>query len=311
MSVTKKTHTLGKINQLIDLNGDSTNFDASFTVTCKDDTNFSLSVVDQATLDSEKEIEYKDAKNTISGNIVVDHNSYQNYYLILKSDTPCIVDVEFTKKELPKNDKQPQQQQQKSQQQQRPQSQQQYPQPQQQQLHKQQLNQPQMRQPIQESTINWKKILLISVVVVAGIALLYYFYRKNATDKPVDSDNKGENNGDNKHEKRYNPEREQVLDSYRESNLSPSEKYNNVPEPSYKNFHPKMKYTSKNSSKSTPVTVHGPSSNRQNTNMRGPVSTNTPTYKTSYNHTNTGRRQSSAIPSDGNDLIDRLKRFSD
>ena len=36
MSQTKKTYTLGKIKQLIDLNGDSTNFELSFKVTCKD-----------------------------------------------------------------------------------------------------------------------------------------------------------------------------------------------------------------------------------------------------------------------------------
>lgn len=102
MSVTKNTYTLNTIKQLIDLNGDSTNFDLSFTVTCQDETPFDLLVVDQTTLDNNPDLEYKQANKTISGSIVADKNVYQNYFLILKSATPCVVDVELTKKELPK-----------------------------------------------------------------------------------------------------------------------------------------------------------------------------------------------------------------
>ena len=102
MSVTKKTYTLGKIKQLIDLNGDSVNFDLTFTVTGKDETMFNVLVVDQTTLDNSPELQYKEAKGTISGNIVADKNVYQNYFLILKSETPCQVEVELHKKELPR-----------------------------------------------------------------------------------------------------------------------------------------------------------------------------------------------------------------
>jgi hypothetical protein len=102
MAVVKQTHNLGKIKKLIDLNGDSINFDLSFTVTCKDDTPFNLLVVDQSTLDNGQELVYKEAKNTISGNILADKNMYQNYFLILKSETPCDVEVEILKKDLPK-----------------------------------------------------------------------------------------------------------------------------------------------------------------------------------------------------------------
>lgn len=98
----KKTYTLGKIKQLIDLNDDSTNFDLSFTVTCHDDTPFQMLVVDQTTLDNNPELEYKNVKNSISGNIVSDKNIYQNYFLILKSEKVCKVDVETIKKVLPK-----------------------------------------------------------------------------------------------------------------------------------------------------------------------------------------------------------------
>ena len=55
----KKTYTLGKIKQLIDLNGDSTNFDLSFNVTCQDDIPYNILVVDQTTLDNTPELQYK------------------------------------------------------------------------------------------------------------------------------------------------------------------------------------------------------------------------------------------------------------
>ena len=97
---TNQTYKLGKIKQLIDLNGDSINFDISFSVKCKDSTPFNLLVVDQETLDNE-DLVYKDAKHSISGNIVADKNIYQNHFLILKSDTPCDVEVEIKKIDLP------------------------------------------------------------------------------------------------------------------------------------------------------------------------------------------------------------------
>ena len=90
MSNTKKTtHVLGKIKQLIDLNGDSINFNLNFKVQSKDNSPFHVLVVDQDTLDNTPSLEYKEAKGSISGNIVADKNKYQNYYLILKSDNPC------------------------------------------------------------------------------------------------------------------------------------------------------------------------------------------------------------------------------
>lgn len=166
MSQTKKTYTLGKIKQLIDLNGDSTNFDLSFKVTCKDDTPFDLLVVDQTTLDNTPELQYKKVNNTISGNIVSDKNIYQNFFLILKSDKKCDVNVELTKKVLPKTPNvgteinteintssipatngiiDP--------------------------------NYPNHRQ-LPEDSINWKKIGLIALVVIIGICVLVWLYKR-------------------------------------------------------------------------------------------------------------------------------------
>ena len=167
MSETKKTLKLSKIKQLIDLNGDSTNFDLSFKVTCHDDTPFKLLVVDQTTLDNTPELQYKETKHTISGNIVADKNIYQNYFLILKADKECEVDVELIKKPLPKtpdtemgglpfmehNGNEPL---------------------------------PQKVLIKESSSLPWKKIGLIALVIVIGLGVLWWLYkRKENPTKPA------------------------------------------------------------------------------------------------------------------------------
>lgn len=103
MSITNKTYSIGKIKQLIDLNGDSINFDIQFKVTSKNKEPFDMLVVDQTTLDNNPTLEYKKVdKGEISGNIVHDKNIYQNYFIILKADNLCECNVEIIKKELPK-----------------------------------------------------------------------------------------------------------------------------------------------------------------------------------------------------------------
>lgn len=169
MSQSKKTYTLGKIKQLIDLNGDSTNFDLSFKVTCQDDTPYNILVVDQTTLDNTPELQYKEARKSISGNIVADKNVYQNYFLILKSEKPCVVDVELTKKVLPKTPSGP--------------------------IESGPIPGPGNPVPSSRprktvissppSSIPWKKIGLIALVVVIGLGILWWLYKRKGkeTDK--------------------------------------------------------------------------------------------------------------------------------
>jgi len=57
-------------------------------------------VVDQRTLDSNKPMEFKLAKGSISANIISDNNVYQNHFLCLKSDKPCQVEIVIDKKEI-------------------------------------------------------------------------------------------------------------------------------------------------------------------------------------------------------------------
>lgn len=105
MTTVRNTYYLNKIKKLVDLNGDSTNFDITFKVSSKKGEPFDIVVVDQTTLDNSPELQYRTASNgTMSGNIVQDKNIYQNYFLVLKADQPCEVDVEVTKKEIVSTD---------------------------------------------------------------------------------------------------------------------------------------------------------------------------------------------------------------
>lgn len=107
MTTTKQTFQIGKTKKLIDLNGDSINFDLTFKVTSKDSKPFEILVVDQTTLDNSNDLEYKEVKTgEITGSVLNDKNVYQNFFIILKSSENVICDVEITKKDLAKKNKQ-------------------------------------------------------------------------------------------------------------------------------------------------------------------------------------------------------------
>lgn len=166
MSKTKKTISLGKIKQLIDLNDDSTNFNLSFNVSCHDNTPFEILVVDQTTLDNSPELEYKKVSGSINGTIVADKNVYQNYFLILKSETPCKVDIEFTKNVLPvPTMKVP---------------------------HKEQYipveSSNKMQFNVSEQSVSWLKIGLIALVVIGGVLILWWLYNRNNNKKDSSTD---------------------------------------------------------------------------------------------------------------------------
>jgi hypothetical protein len=149
MSV-KKTLSLTSGKQLIDLNGDHTNFDLTFTATSLDNSDFHALVIDQNTLDKvpHDRLEFKKATGSISGNIVSDNNIYQNFFLCLKSDKPCQVEVVINKKEIqPKPRKEVN------------------PVPQ----------QTVKQDPIKDSNTNWKLIFIVIVLIIGG-GLCYYMY---------------------------------------------------------------------------------------------------------------------------------------
>lgn len=95
--------TLSSQRQLVDLNQQSTNFELTFNVTSLENKEFYILVADQTTLDNEDNLEFKKVSGNISGNITADKNVYQNYFLCLKSDNPCVVKINVEKTEIEPN----------------------------------------------------------------------------------------------------------------------------------------------------------------------------------------------------------------
>lgn len=150
----KQTHKVDKIKKLIDLNGDTTNFEINFRVTSNNP--FEILVVDQTTLDNSPNLEYKKVENgQITGNVKNDKNVYQNYFLILKADKPCECVVEIDKKEIPKS----------------------------------QIHIPEVitseRQDIKESYSNGAKkesnwiVICVVIFIILGVFFVIYYYFKN------------------------------------------------------------------------------------------------------------------------------------
>jgi hypothetical protein len=157
IKMSQKTYKVNSQRQLVDLNGDSKNFDLTFTCTSKDSVPFQILVVDQATLDSTPNLQYKEANGTISGNIVADKDVYQNYFLVLRADKPCEVTVNTVKKDISPTL------------------------PTSQDLPKANKSIP-LKPPSKVSNSNWKTIAIV-ILVFGGGALLYYFYSQSNKKK--------------------------------------------------------------------------------------------------------------------------------
>ena len=158
--MSQQTYKVTPQRQLVDLNGDSKNFDLTFTCTSKNNANFDVLVVDQTTLDSTPNLQYKKATGTISGNIVADKDIYQNYFLVLRSDTTCDVTVKTVKKDIPAN----------------------VPHVSPRAIPQSSIQQPNKPPPQKSGTSKWKIIALV-VVIIGGGSLLYYFYNQKQKTK--------------------------------------------------------------------------------------------------------------------------------
>ena len=105
MSVTTKTYKVNNYKQLIELNGNKTNFDLSFEVKSENGEPFKALVISETDLNAGNQINYQDVKNGhISGNIKNDKGVFQTYFLLLKSDGEEInCDVTLDLKDIPLN----------------------------------------------------------------------------------------------------------------------------------------------------------------------------------------------------------------
>jgi len=151
MSVTK-TLSLTNGKQLLDLNGESINFDITFSAKSLDNSPFYAIVVDQSTLDSNTNLDFQLAEGgIISANIVSDKNVYQNYYLCLKADKPCQIEVVINKKEIKANIPS---------------------------LESQSLKPP-LKPPSKQDKTNWLFIGIVIIIIAGSFYYYYYIYKKN------------------------------------------------------------------------------------------------------------------------------------
>lgn len=97
----EKTVDITNIKQLIDINGELTNFKAHFVVSIVSGEKFKMAIADQTMLDEGGEPQYKEIDGSISGDMTNDKNTLGHFYIILKSDTPSRVNVKVDIQELP------------------------------------------------------------------------------------------------------------------------------------------------------------------------------------------------------------------
>jgi hypothetical protein len=101
MSQTTKTLTLDKVRQLVDLNGELTNFVARFIITPKTDTPYEYTIASQTMLDNAESLNFLPAKGPVQKEFSIEEDLYQNHFLVLRSTAPHEVDVIIQREPLP------------------------------------------------------------------------------------------------------------------------------------------------------------------------------------------------------------------
>jgi hypothetical protein len=181
MSMSKLVN-VNNIQQLVDLNGELTNFKLDFKVISENSVPFKTVVISQSKLDSGEILDFKNVDNgTISGNIVSDNGVKQNYYLILKSENPVKCTVEINLQEIPLNENIKRKQQE---------------------YQNQLLQEQEYQQRIfqeKENSMNQKKLskksegffnlktILFLLVIACGIIFYYLFYIRNKNQVGLDA----------------------------------------------------------------------------------------------------------------------------
>jgi hypothetical protein len=99
-----RVYNINSSNQLIDLNGDSVNFDVYYKLQTENNTPFYITVASQTMIDSNSNLSLTrvDSGEFVGRKRVVE-NEFQNYYLIVRADTECKCTIELIKNALPIN----------------------------------------------------------------------------------------------------------------------------------------------------------------------------------------------------------------
>lgn len=144
MSSIEKIYEIGTTPQIIDINKSINNFNCDFEISCENlNDKFSLSIVSQLDLDSDKNIEYKNFTGSTKGNLNSTNNKYESYLMLVKSDNPVNITVKLKLDELPIV--------------------------------------PKIETEVEDPIWNIKNLLLL--IILIGVGLLIYFYFSNKSKK--------------------------------------------------------------------------------------------------------------------------------
>ena len=104
MSTSSKTYQVNNYKQLIELNGDKTNFDLTFEIKSVDKAPFKALVISENDLNSGNPLNYQDVNGGfINGNVKNDNGVFQTYFLLLKADEPTECEVTISVKDIELN----------------------------------------------------------------------------------------------------------------------------------------------------------------------------------------------------------------
>ncbi len=159
-------YTLGSHKQLIDINEDLVNFEAEIQVVSKEGAPFEAIIVTQTQLDSGEPVNYKLVREGIfQANIKQDNGMYDNYLLLLKSDTGATVEANIAAKAVQQARAQPP-------------------------LDTRQSDEILASRPTaaaKESWLQryWKHLAVIAIILIGGI-VLWFLYMRKAPDPVLD-----------------------------------------------------------------------------------------------------------------------------
>jgi hypothetical protein len=101
MTTRTETYNLSNSTEMVDINSDIENFIAKFHAKSRNGQDFKFIVIEETP--KTDELEYNTTVNgEMEGEIKAEYNNYKNYFLLLKSDQPCEVDIVINIQKLDK-----------------------------------------------------------------------------------------------------------------------------------------------------------------------------------------------------------------
>ena len=99
----KSQHQISKTKTLIDINKTATNFEAEIEIICQNSNEpIYVAILNQTQLDNLSDIPYNKILKNYKDYVKVTDNVYQNYFCVVKADSPNNIDLSIKLRELPK-----------------------------------------------------------------------------------------------------------------------------------------------------------------------------------------------------------------